>query len=120
MGANYKPGKKDDVYEKNITRTVLMMGRTAESIPDVPCGNTVALAGIDQYIIKTGTIASIDHPESHPIRSMKYSVSPVVRVAVIPKVVDGIKKLSKSDPLVVCTFEETGENVIAGCGELHV
>jgi elongation factor 2 len=58
---------------------------------------------------------------------MKYSVSPVVRVAVkpknpadLPKVVDGIKKLSKSDPLVVCTFEETGENVIAGCGELHV
>ena len=127
MGANYKPGKKDDVYEKNITRTVLMMGRTDESIPDVPCGNTVALAGIDQYLIKTGTIASIDHPESHPIRSMKYSVSPVVRVAVkpknaadLPKVVEGIKKLSKSDPLVVCTFEETGENVIAGCGELHV
>jgi len=28
MGANYKPGKKDDAYEKNIQRTVLMMGRT--------------------------------------------------------------------------------------------
>ena len=28
MGANYKIGKKDDCYEKNITRTVLMMGRT--------------------------------------------------------------------------------------------
>ena len=28
MGANYKPGKKDDFYEKNIQRTVLMMGRT--------------------------------------------------------------------------------------------
>lgn len=27
MGANYKVGKKDDVFEKNITRTVLMMGR---------------------------------------------------------------------------------------------
>lgn len=127
MGANYKPGKKDDVYEKSITRTVLMMGRTAESIPDVPCGNTVALAGIDQYLIKTGTIASCEYPDSHPIRSMKYSVSPVVRVAVkpknaadLPKLVDGIKKLSKSDPLVVCILEETGENIIAGCGELHV
>ncbi len=127
MGANYRPGKKDDLFEKNITRTVLMMGRTAESIPDVPCGNTVALAGIDQYLIKTGTIGSIDHPETHPIRSMKYSVSPVVRVAVkpknaadLPKLVDGIKKLSKSDPLVVCVLEETGENIIAGCGELHV
>lgn len=58
---------------------------------------------------------------------MKYSVSPVVRVAVkpknpgdLPKVVEGLKKLAKSDPLVVCSFEETGENVIAGCGELHV
>jgi len=129
LGANYKPGRKDDLYEKNITRTVLMMGRTVESIPDVPCGNTVALSGVDQYLIKTGTIGSvdIDIADAHPIRSMKYSVSPVVRVAVkpknpadLPKLVDGLKKLAKSDPLVVCEFEETGENVIAGCGELHV
>ena len=127
MGANFKPGKKDDLYEKNITRTVLMMGRTVESIPDVPCGNTVALSGVDQYIIKTGTIGSIDVAEAHPIRSMKYSVSPVVRVAVkpknpadLPKLVEGLKKLSKSDPLVLCIFEESGENVIAGCGELHI
>jgi elongation factor 2 len=28
MGANYKPGRKDDLFEKNIQRTVLMMGRT--------------------------------------------------------------------------------------------
>lgn len=62
MGANFKPGKKEDLFEKNITRTVLMMGRSVESIPDVPCGNTVALSGVDQYLIKTGTIASIDHP----------------------------------------------------------
>jgi elongation factor 2 len=127
MGANYKPGKKDDLYEKNITRTVLMMGRTVESIPDVPCGNTVALSGVDQYLIKTGTIASCDHPETHPIRCMKYSVSPVVRVAVkpknpadLPKLVEGLKKLAKSDPLVLCEYDESGENVIAGCGELHV
>lgn len=102
-----------------------MMGRTVEYIPDVPCGNTVALVGVDQYLIKTGTIS--DHLDAHTIRSMKYSVSPVVRVAVspknpadLPKLVEGLKKLAKSDPLVVCTIEETGENVVAGCGELHV
>merc|ERR1711975_133017 len=38
----------------------------------------------------------------------------------LPKMVEGLKKLSKSDPLVVCTIEESGEHVIAGCGELHV
>lgn len=58
---------------------------------------------------------------------MKYSVSPVVRVAVepknasdLPKLVEGLKKLSKSDPLVVCYTEESGEHIIAGCGELHI
>lgn len=60
-----------------------MMGRRTEFIPDVPCGNTVGLVGIDQYLTKTGTIS--DHPDAYNIRTMKYSVSPVVRVAVKPK-----------------------------------
>lgn len=47
MGSSYVPEKKDDLYEKTIQRTVLMMGRTTEYIPDVPCGNTVGLVGID-------------------------------------------------------------------------
>lgn len=59
---------------------VLMMGKNVENISNVPAGNTCALVGIDNYLVKTGTIAS--HPESHTIKSMKYSVSPVVRVAV--------------------------------------
>ena len=57
-----------------------MMGGKFENISDVPCGNTVALVGIDQYILKTATIT--DDPEACTIRSMKYSVSPVVRIAV--------------------------------------
>ena len=32
---------------------------------------------------------------------------------------EGLKKLSKSDPRVVCTTEESGERVIASCGELR-
>merc|ERR1712226_1143205 len=115
----------EDLNVKSIQRTVLMMGRTTEQIADVPCGNTVALVGVDQYILKSGTITSLE--DAHNIADMKYSVSPVVKVAVkpkdgkdLPKLVEGLKKLSKSDPLVVCTTEESGEHVIAGCGELHV
>merc|ERR1712176_711382 len=124
QGPHYKPGGKEDLNVKNIQRTVLMMGRTTEQIADVPCGNTVALVGVDQFILKSGTITDIE--DAHNIADMKYSVSPVVKVAVkpkdgkdLPKLVEGLKKLSKSDPLVVCTTEESGEHVIAGCGELH-
>merc|ERR1719461_2449186 len=125
QGPHYKPGSREDLNVKNIQRTVLMMGRTTEQIADVPCGNTVALVGVDQFLTKSGTLTTIE--DAHNIADMKYSVSPVVKVAVrakdgkdLPKLVEGLKKLSKSDPLVVCTTEESGEHVIAGCGELHV
>merc|ERR1712176_1410764 len=102
-----------------------MMGGKVEAVPAVPCGNTVALVGIDQFLMKQGTLATAE--DAHNIRVMKYSVSPVVRVAVdvknasdLPKLVEGLKKLSKSDPLVLCYTEESGEHIIAGCGELHV
>jgi len=38
MGPNYTPGKKEDLFEKAIQRTILMMGRYTEAIEDVPCG----------------------------------------------------------------------------------
>ena len=125
QGPQYTPGSKTDLYIKNIQRTGIMMGGRFEAVPEVPCGNTVALVGIDQFLVKQGTIASDDN--AHNIRVMKYTVSPVVRVAVtpvnasdLPKLVEGIKRLSKSDPLVVCSTESSGEHIIAGCGELHV
>merc|ERR1712137_1010613 len=125
QGPHFKPGGKEDLNVKAIQRTVLMMGRTVEQIQDVPCGNTVGLVGVDQFILKSGTLSTIE--TAHNIAPMKYSVAPVVKVAVkpkdgkdLPKLVEGLKRLSKSDPLVVCTIEESGEHVIAGCGELHV
>jgi elongation factor 2 len=125
QGPNYVPGSKNDLNVKNIQRTVIMMAGKVEAVPDVPCGNTVGLIGVDQYLLKQGTITTAE--DAHNVRVMKYSVSPVVRVAVdvknaadLPKLVEGLKKLSKSDPLVLCYTEESGEHIIAGCGELHL
>lgn len=59
------------------------------------------------------------------LQAMKFSVSPVVRVAVepkvasdLPKLVEGLKRLARSDPMVQCIIEETGEHIIAGGWEL--
>jgi len=125
MGPNFVHGKKEDLYEKSIQRTILMMGRYIEPIEDVPCGNICGLVGVDQYLVKTGTITTCK--EAHNMRVMKFSVSPVVRVAVecknpsdLPKLVEGLKRLSKSDPMVQCIIEESGEHIVAGAGELHL
>lgn len=125
LGPNYVPGKKTDLWVKNIQRTVIMMGRYVEQTPDIPAGNTCGLVGVDQYLLKSGTITTSE--TGHTIRTMKFSVSPVVRVAVepksaadLPKLVEGMKRLAKSDPMVLCYTEESGEHIIAGAGELHL
>ena len=58
---------------------------------------------------------------------MKFSVSPVVRVAVEPKkpgdlpaLVEGLKRLTKYDPCLQCYVSSSGEHIIAGAGELHL
>merc|ERR1719166_126512 len=102
-----------------------MMGGKVEAIEDVPAGNICGLVGVDQFLVKTGTITT--HKEAHNMKVMKFSVSPVVKVAVecknpseLPKLVEGLKRLAKSDPMVQCTIEESGEHIIAGAGELHL
>ena len=125
MGPNYIPGKKSDLWVKNIQRTLIMMGRFQEQVQDIPAGNTCGLVGVDQYLLKSGTIST--HDEAHCIKTMKFSVSPVVRCAVepkkaqdLPKLVEGLKRLAKSDPMVLCYTEESGEHIIAATGELHL
>jgi len=125
MGPDFVLGKKTDLYVKKVQRVVLMMGRYVEQMVDCPCGNIVGLVGVDAYLLKAGTIST--HDEAHPFATMKYSVSPVVRVAVevvnasdLPKLMEGLKRLAKSDPLVLCYTAPTGEHVIAGAGELHL
>ena len=52
MGPNFVFGKKEDLNIKSIQRTILMMGRTVEPIPSVPCGNICGLVGVDSYLVK--------------------------------------------------------------------
>merc|ERR1719201_1003246 len=125
MGPNFVSGKKTELWVKNIQRTVIMMGRYTEQVADVPAGNTCALVGVDQYLLKSGTICTAE--DAHCVKTMKFSVSPVVRCAAepknsadLPKLVEGMKRLAKSDPMVLCYTEESGEHIIAASGELHL
>ncbi|EJC98716.1 P-loop containing nucleoside triphosphate hydrolase protein [Fomitiporia mediterranea MF3/22] len=125
QGPNYIPGKKEDLFQKAVQRTVLMMGRYIEPIEDCPAGNIVGLVGVDQFLLKSGTITESE--TAHNMKVMKFSVSPVVRVAVevknaadLPKLVEGLKRLSKSDPCVQAWIDESGEHIVAGAGELHL
>ncbi|KAF7727971.1 Elongation factor 2 [Apophysomyces ossiformis] len=125
LGPNYVPGSKSDLSVKSIQRTVLMMGRYIEAIDECPAGNIVGLVGVDQFLVKSGTITTSEI--AHNMKVMKFSVSPVVQVAVdvknandLPKLVEGLKRLAKSDPCVQTYTSDSGEHIVAGAGELHL
>jgi elongation factor 2 len=103
----------------------LMMGGKVDPIDDVPAGNILGLVGIDQFLLKSGTLTTSD--TAHNLKVMKFSVSPVVQRSVevknaqdLPKLVEGLKRLSKSDPCVLTFINENGEHIVAGAGELHL
>lgn len=126
MGPNYKQNDPDsnDLFLKNLTRCVCMIGNQPVSFDKVPCGNIIALSGVDKYLAKSGTITNYDL--AYSIKCMKFTVSPVVRCAVEPenpsdlnKFLEGLKRLCRSDQLVQCEIDN-GQHVIAGAGELHL
>jgi len=91
----------------------------------VPAGSICAVSGVDQFVLKRCTLAS--SPEDFPLRAPTFTVSPVVRMSVqpvrvadLPKMVDGLKRLAKSCPLVQVSIEDSGSHIVAGCGEEHM
>merc|ERR1712184_218726 len=109
---------KEDLYEKSIQRTILMMGGRVEAIEDVPAGNICGLVGVDQFLVKTGTLTTFK--DAHNMKVMKFSVSPVVRVAVecknpadLPKLVEGLRRLeSISSPELESSISRSASRIL--------
>ncbi|GFO47266.1 116 kda u5 small nuclear ribonucleoprotein component protein [Plakobranchus ocellatus] len=126
MGPDYDPSsaKKKDLYFQTLPRAVMLMGGSVQAVDEAVCGNIVALTGVDKFLQKSGTISTFDH--AHNLKILKFSVSPVVRVAVsvvhaqdLVKLVEGLRRLNKAEPLVQVS-NESGQYVVAGAGELHL
>jgi len=125
QGPDYVPGNNKDIYKSTIQRTVLMMASKVEPIENCVAGNIIGLVGVDNYILKSATITTAE--DAYNFKSMKFSVSPVVQIAIapkdasdLPKLVEGLKKLGKSDPCIVSHASESGEFIVCGAGELHL
>ena len=83
-----------------------MMRRTTEQITDFSCGNTAALVGIDEFLLKLGTLTTVE--EAHNTADTKYSVSPVAKIAVRLQNGEGTPKLinlPRKKQLCMCVNE---------------
>lgn len=130
LGENYSIDDEEDMTLATISDTWIASSRYNVPTSGVPAGNWVLLSGVDNSIVKTATIVSTRFPENEDpyiFKPLKHFTESVFKVAVepinpseLPKMLDGLRKVNKSYPLITTKVEESGEHVILGTGELYM
>ena len=108
-----------------VQQVNLMVGPDRIPVEHVSAGNIVAATGIKDAIAGSTVTGN---PEDEPFERIVHVSEPVVTVAVeaknmkdLPKLIDVLRTVSKADPSIQVTInQETGENLMAGMGELHL
>nr|CAD7441460.1 unnamed protein product [Timema bartmani] len=128
LGENYTLSDEEDSRILTVGRLWIYEARYKVEVTRVPAGNWVLIEGIDQPIVKTSTITDVNiYEDLYIFRPLKFNTQSVIKIAVepvnpseLPKMLDGLRKVNKSYPLLATRVEESGEHVVLGTGELYL
>lgn len=139
LGEGYSPEEDDeDMAVATVEAVAIPRGRTFLNVTFATAGNWVLLKGIDATIAKTATIVGMEEQEDNdedqdrafifrPLQFPHAGGESIMKLALeplnpseLPKMVEGLRRLSKAYPMVKTRVEESGEHVIFGTGELYM
>ncbi|PFH62636.1 hypothetical protein XA68_12710 [Ophiocordyceps unilateralis] len=130
LGEGYSVDDEEDMTTASIVQVLIAETRYNIVTDGVPAGNLVLLSGVDNSIVKSATIVAPklgDGEDAHIFQPVTHFTQSVLKVAVepvnpseLPKMLDGLRKVQKSYPLIDTKVEESGEHVIIGTGELYM
>lgn len=129
LGEGFSQEDQEEMVLSTITSTCISETRYSIPTSGVPAGSWVLLSGVDASLTKTGTIFSATLPTSdlHIFSPISHITQSVLKVSVeplnpseLPKMLEGLRRINKSYPLVATKVEESGEHVIMGTGELYL
>lgn len=124
FGANHTP-EKPDVTEVEIPHLFLLMGQSLESISVVGPGCIIGIGGLENVLLKTGTISStLECPNFSKLFGFSNGL---IKVTIEPKLlmesaelIKGLELMSRADPSVEFNINKQGENILSTCGEVHL
>jgi U5 small nuclear ribonucleoprotein component len=128
LGEGYTLDDDEDMTVKTVTDIWLYQGRYRVPITTATAGMWVMVGGIDDSMIKTVTVVSSSGPEEACIfRPLQHKTKSIVKLALeplnpseLPKMLDGLRKVNKTYPLLSTKVEESGEHLILGTGEIYL
>lgn len=128
LGETYGEDEEDTAVA-TISAVAIPRGRGQLQVSLVKAGNWVLLQGVDANISKTATLVSRKENMSifAPLKFPQAGGESVVKLAIeplnpseLPKMVEGLRRMSKAYPMAATKVEESGEHVILGTGELYM
>ncbi|KHN94520.1 Ribosomal protein S5 domain 2-type fold, subgroup [Metarhizium album ARSEF 1941] len=130
LGEGYSLDDEEDMTTATLGQVFIGETRYNVATDRVPAGNLLLLSGVDNSIVKSATIVAPkfeDDEDAYIFRPVTHFTESVLKVAVepinpseLPKMLDGLRKVQKSYPLIDTKVEESGEHVILGTGELYM
>lgn len=127
LGEGYSFEDEEDKVIRDASRIWIHEARYRIEVPSLGPGNWVLIEGVDSSIMKTATITSTRNENAYIFRPLAFNTISVVKVAVepinpseLPKMLEGLRKINKSYPLVTTKVEESGEHVLLGTGEIYL
>ncbi|KKY37489.1 putative 116 kda u5 small nuclear ribonucleoprotein component [Diaporthe ampelina] len=130
LGEGYSLEDEEDMALARVSDVWIAETRYNIPVDGVPAGNWVLLGGVDNSIVKSATIVDKqfeDDEDAYIFKPITHFTESVLKIAVepinpseLPKMLDGIRKINKSYPLINTKVEESGEHIILGTGELYM
>ncbi|CAJ0858818.1 14633_t:CDS:10 [Entrophospora sp. SA101] len=128
LGEGYSTEDEEDMTIQDVTNVWIFESRYRIEVGGMPAGSWVLLGGVDNSIVKTATITEKNIDEDlYIFRPLSFITTAVLKVAVepvnpseLPKMLDGLRKINKSYPILITKVEESGEHIILGTGELYL
>ena len=120
---------------KTVSHLWINEARYRIPVQSAPAGSWVLIAGVDQSIVKTATLVSASSKDGeegndegvYTFKPLEFENKAVVKIAVeplhpsdLPKMVEGLRKISKTYPALQTKVEESGEHIVVGMGEIYL
>ncbi|KAL1926710.1 hypothetical protein VTP01DRAFT_5605 [Rhizomucor pusillus] len=128
LGEGYTIDDEEDMTMQKVLNAWVYESRYRIEVQGVPAGGWVLLSGVDSSIMKTATIVQQKwHEDAYIFRPIRFPTAATLKVAIepmnpseLPKMLDGLRRINKSYPVVTTKVEESGEHIILGTGELYL
>lgn len=130
---------EEDVMTATVSSIYIPKGRAKVQVQCATAGNWILIEGIDFAIARTATLVDFHNNSNNdtneeegvhifkPLSFPQCGFESTIKLAVeplnpadLPKMVEGLRRITKSYPMAKTRVEESGEHVLFGTGELYL